>query len=154
MRRIVLLLVSALLAAGCAEYRQITIENGALAGFRFNGTSSATIELEADVYNPTPHVIFLDEVDAVLFREGKEFARFALEDKPSAAADTGSKVRIPVRASGSDPISIISAGLNLSSWNLDDLVVDGRIVVKSDAGYKKTFRMKKTPVKDILKMIK
>ena len=99
-------------------------------------------------------MIFLDEVDAVLFREGKEFARFALEDKPSAAADTGSKVRIPVRASVSDPISIISAGLNLSSWNLDDLVVDGRIVVKSDAGYKKTFRMKKTPVKDILRMIK
>ena len=133
-----LLLVSALLAAGCAEYRQISVENVALAGFRFNGTSSATIELE---------VIFLDEVDAVLFREGKEFARFALEDKPSAAADTNSKVRIPVRASVSDPISIISAGLNLSSWNLDDLV-------KSDAGYKKTFRMKKTPVKDILRMIK
>ena len=62
------------MAAGCAEYRQISVENVALAGFRFNGTSSATIELEADVYNPTPHVIFLDEVDAVLFREGKEFA--------------------------------------------------------------------------------
>ena len=105
---------------------QISVENVALAGFRFNGTSSATIELEADVYNPTPHVIFLDEVDAVLFREGKEFARFALEDKPSVAADTNSKVRIPVRASVSDPISIISAGLNLSSWNLDDLVESGR----------------------------
>ena len=152
-----LLLVSALLAAGCAEYRQVSVENVALAGFRFNGTSSATIELEADVYNPTPHVIFLDEVDAVLFREGKEFARFALEDKPSANSFPSLKrtaVRIPVRASVSDPISIISAGLNLSSWNLDDLVVDGRIVVKSDAGYKKTFRMKKTPVKDILRMIK
>ena len=149
-----LLLVSALMAAGCAEYRQISVENVALAGFRFNGTSSATIELAADVYNPTPHVIFLDEVDAVLFREGKEFARFALEDKPSVAADTNSKVRIPVRASVMDPISIISAGLNFNSWNLDDLVVDGRIVLRSDAGYKKAFRMKKTPVKDILRMIK
>ena len=149
-----LLLMAALMAAGCAEYRQISVENVVLAGFRFNGTSSATIELEADVYNPTPHVIFLDEVDAVLFREGREFARFALEDTPSAAADTLSKVRIPVRASVMDPISIISAGLNFNSWNLDDLVVDGRIVLRSDAGYKKAFRMKKTPVKDILKMIK
>ena len=154
MRRIVLLLMAALMAAGCAEYRQISVENVALAGFRFNGTSSATIELEADVYNPTPHVIFLDEVDAVLFREGREFARFTLEDTPSAPADTLSKVRIPVRASVMDPISIISAGLNFNSWNLDNLVVDGRIVLRSDAGYKKTLRMKKTPVKDILKMIK
>ena len=149
-----LLLMAALMAAGCAEYRQISVENVALAGFRFNGTSSATIELEADVYNPTPHVIFLDEVDAVLFREGREFARFTLEDTPSAPADTLSKVRIPVRASVMDPISIISAGLNFNSWNLDNLVVDGRIVLRSDAGYKKTLRMKKTPVKDILKMIK
>ena len=154
MRRIVLLLVAALMAAGCAEYRQISVDSVTLAGFRFNGTSSATIDLDADVCNPTAHVVSIDEVDAVLFREGKEFARFTLEDTPSAPADTCSKVRIPVRASVSDPISIISAGLNLSSWNLDDLVVDGRIVVKSDAGYKKTFRMKKTPVKDILRMIK
>lgn len=154
MRRFILLLAAVLMFAGCAEYRQISVDNVSLAGFRFHGTSSATIEIQAEVENPTAHAISVQNVDAVLLRNGREFARFSLEEVPVAAPDTLSVVTVPLRATVSDPISIITAGLDFSSWDLDDFTVNGKITVRSDAGYKKTFRMKKTPARDLLKMIK
>ena len=75
MRRIVLLLSTLLLLTGCAEYRQISVDNVTVGSFRFNGTSSATIVLKALIDNPTGHTITLDTLDAVLFRDGKDFGK-------------------------------------------------------------------------------
>lgn len=154
MRRIVLLLAVVALMTGCTDYRQISVDGVALESFRFNGTSSATIVLIADVDNPTMHTISVEEVDAVLLREGKEFVRFTLEGTPSAGPETDGPVRIPVLASVLDPISIITAGLDLKSWDVDGLTVDGKMVLCSDGKVRKTVRFRKTPVKDIVNSIK
>lgn len=154
MRRIVLLLAAVVMISGCADYRQISVDGVALESFRFNGTSSATIVLVAQVDNPTMHTVSLEEVDAVLLKEGKEFVRFTLDGTPSARPETDGPVRIPVLASVLDPISIITAGLDLKSWNQDDLTVEGKMVLCSDGKFKKTIRFRNTPVKDIVNNIK
>ena len=149
-----LLLAASLLLAGCAGYSEIRVEEVRLGSFRFNGTSSATIGLEATVDNPTRYTIALEEVDAVLLRGGKDFARFSLEGKPSVAPRSTSGVSIPVKASVLDPVGIITSGLDFGSWALDDFAVSGKAVFSADGGMKKTVRMKNVPLKEIVESIK
>lgn len=154
MRRIVLLLSTLLLLTGCAEYRQISVDNVTVGSFRFNGTSSATIVLKALIDNPTGHTITLETLDAVLLREGKDFVKFSLDGAPAAAPRSKDTVDIPIKASVLDPISIITAGLDFKSWNMEDFVVDGKVVVRSDGGFRNTLNMKKTPLEDIVNGLK
>ena len=155
MRRIVLLLAAVvLLLSGCTDYRQIRIDGVTPGSFRFNGTSSATVELKVQVDNPTARTVSVESVDAVLLREGREFVRFSLEDKVLAAPRTESTVSLPVRASVLDPVGIISAGLDFKSWRLEDFVVDGSVVLSLDGKMKKTVRLRKVPLKDIVNALK
>ena len=155
MRRIVLLLAAAvLLLSGCTDYRQIRIDGVTPGSFRFNGTSSATIELKVQVDNPTARTISVESVDAVLLREGKEFVRFTLQEAVHAAPGTESDVLLPVNASVLDPVAIITAGLNFSSWNLDDYIVNGRMTMSADGKMRKTVKLREVPLKDIVNSIK
>ncbi|HIZ85408.1 MAG TPA: LEA type 2 family protein [Candidatus Coprenecus stercoravium] len=154
MRRIVFFAVAVMLLAGCADYRQLRVDDVSIGSLRFNGTSSAVVELKAGVYNPTKYEVSVRELDALLLKEGKEFARFSLEDIPSVAADTQGVVSIPVRASVLDPIAIISSGLNFGSWDMDDFTVDGKIVIAFNGGMKKTVRLNNVPVRDIIQAVK
>ena len=154
MRRFVILLAAAALLTGCAGYNEIRVEGVALGGLRFNGTSSATIELKATVDNPTKYTIAIEEVDAVLMRTGKEFARFSLEDKPAAAPGKKEVVEIPVKASVLDPVAIITSGLNFRSWAIEDFTVEGKIVLSADGGKKRTLHLKKVPLESIVERIK
>lgn len=150
MRRIVLILSVILILAGCSDYRQISINDVTVGSFRFNGTSSATIVLVAKVDNPTGHAVSLEEIDAVVLREGKDFIGLSLEEKASAAPFSSSEISIPVRASVLDPVAIITAGLDFESWDLDNFVVDGKIVLASGGGMKKTLSLKKVPLKQLM----
>ena len=154
MRRFVLLLAAAALLTGCAGYNEIRVEEAGLRSFRFNGTSSATIEINAVVNNPTRYTIAVETVDAVLFRTGKDFVRFSLEDVPSAAPGSVSTVVIPVRASVLDPVGIITAGLDFRSWGIEDFTVSGKVVFSADGRMKKTVRLRKVPLKDIVEKVK
>lgn len=154
MRRIVLFITAVLLLAGCSQYRRISVNDVAVGSFRFNGTSSASIVLTARVDNPTGHTVSLEEVDAVLLREGKSFVNLTLEGPVSAAPASESKVSIPVLASVLDPVAIITAGLNLKSWDMQDFTVDGRIVVSSDGRAKKTLKLNNVPLQDIVGSLK
>lgn len=154
MRRIVLIFSVILMLAGCSGYRQISVDDVTVGSFRFNGTSSATIVLVAKVGNPTRHAVYLEEIDAVVLREGKNFIGLSLEEKVSAAPFSSSEVRIPVRASVLDPVAIITAGLDFDSWDLDNFVVDGKIVLSSGGGMKKTLSLKKVPMKKIMEEMK
>lgn len=153
MRRFVYLFIAAVLLAGCKEYRQISIDNVTVAGFNFQSTSSATVKIKAEVCNPTGRSLSLESVDAVLLREGKDFVYFTLEGTPSVAQDTCSTVIVPVKAKAADPISIITAGLNFSSWNLDDYIVNGKLVFRYGS-MKKTVRIKNIPLKELVNSFK
>lgn len=155
MRRIMLILSAAvMLLTGCTDYRQVRVEEVSLDSFRFKGTSSAVITLEVKVDNPTARTISVESVDAVLLREGKEFVRFTLQEAVHAAPGTESDVLLPVNASVLDPVAIITAGLNFSSWNLEDYVIDGRMTMCADGKMRKTVRLREVPLKDIVNSIK
>ena len=154
MRRFVLLLAAALLVAGCAEYKQIKVDSVSDGSFRFNGTSSAVNELAADVDNPTRHTLYVESVDAVLLREGREFVLFSLQDTVSSGAGTRGVVMIPVKASVVDPISIITSGLDFSTWDMNLFTVEGKVVLKTDSGVKKTLRLRNVQLRELVNMFK
>lgn len=154
MNRFVFFLIAVVLFAGCTDYRQIKVDNVRLERFEFKGTSSALITLKADVANPTGRTLSLETLEATLLRDGKEFAYFTLEDVPSAGPRSDSEILVPVKASVADPIAIIAAGLDMDSWDLDAFVVDGKLVIKSDGGVKKTVRLRKTPLRKLVESFK
>lgn len=154
MRRFVLLISAVLVLGACSDYRKVSVGDVSIAEFRFNGTSSATVKVNAEVDNPTRHNFWVDNMDAVLIKEGRDFASFALEGKPEVGPDTVCVVGIPIRVSVLDPIAVITAGLNLESWNLDEFVVNGKITVRSDCGLKKTIRLNKVPLGALLNAIR
>lgn len=150
MRRIVYAFFAVVLLAGCSGYRQISIDNVAFSGLSFRSTSSAVIKLSADVCNPTDRPLSLESVDAVLLREGKDFVYFTLDGTPSVAQDTCSTVAFSLNAVAADPISILTAGLNFSSWDAGDYMVDGRLTVRY-GNMKKVFRVKKMPLEKFIR---
>ncbi len=154
MKRILFVVMAAVLAAGCSGYRQVRVDDLALGGFEFKGTSSAVIRIDAKVSNPSRHALSLESVDAVLVKEGKDFIAFSLDGCPSAAPCSDTTVVIPIRASVVDPIAIISSGLDFRSWDQDQFLIEGKAVVKADNGIKKTLRFRRMPLKEFLDLIK
>lgn len=150
MRKFVYFFIAVVLLAGCTEYRQISMDNMAVAGFSLSSTSSAAIKFKVDICNPTDRSLSLESLDAVLLREGKDFVYFSLEGRPSVAMDTCCTVAVHVKATAADPISILTAGLDFSSWNLEDYVVDGKLVFRL-GNMKKTVRVKKVPLEEFIK---
>lgn len=154
MRRILLLLASVIiLFTGCTDYSQIKIDGVSMDKVRFNGTASASIVLKVQVDNPTSRTVAVESVDAVLLREGREFARFSLDDR-AVALPGRSEASLPVRASVVDPVGIITAGLNFKSWDMDNFTVDGRLVLSLDGKMKKKVKLRNVPLKDIVNSIK
>ena len=104
--------------------------------------------------NPTRHTLYVESVDAVLLREGREFVLFSLQDTVSSGAGTRGVVMIPVKASVVDPISIITSGLDFSTWDMNLFTVEGKVVLKTDSGVKKTLRLRNVQLRELVNMFK
>lgn len=154
MKRFIWLLLFTFLLWGCNDYRQIEVEHITLNSMRFVNTTTAAINLEADVKNPTKRAVSLENLNAVLFKEGKKFAKFCLTDNFVATPGENIAVPINIEAKVLDHIALISTGLNLKSWNLDNFTVSGKFTVKMDGVPKKRIKFKNKPLKSILGIIK
>lgn len=154
MKRFTGLLLSVVLLWGCSDYRRIEVGNITLDSVRFINTATAAISLKADVKNPAKKAVVLENFDAVLFKEGKEFAQFCLADTSVAAPGENLAVPVKVEAKVLDHIALISTGLNLKSWNLDNFTVSGKFTVKMDGVPKKRIKFRNRPLKSIFGIIK
>ena len=139
--------------AGCTDYRQIKVGGIGLAGFDFTGTSSAVLKVKAEVDNPTGKPLMLESVDAVLVKDGRDFAMFTLSEPVTSESYSDSVIVVPVKVSVVDPIAIIASGLDFSSWDLDELTVNGKMVFRYGKSVKKTLSLHKKPVRDLIEII-
>lgn len=154
MRKIIpLLLAVFLLAAGCTDYRKISVEDVSVSSFRFKSTSTAEIVLDVLVDNPTRRTVSLETGDLVLYKEGKDFVLFELDGVPSAPPETRGVVKFLVRARVVDPLAAIAAGLNFRTWHKEDFTLNGKIMVKMEGAGKKTVRLKNIPLERVIKYI-
>ncbi len=155
MKRIIfLIIIFSTLLTGCTQYRKVQIENVALKSFQFKATSSARIVSVIEVENPTKYTIELKDMDAKLLKEGKVFASFTLVETSSVQPFSDTKVEVTIDAKVTDPLAVITTGLDFKNWTTEDFCIEGKMVLATDGKSKKTVKLKQTPLDTVLSYFK
>lgn len=150
MRRFLFLAISMLLLVSCNDYRKIEVSNVSINSVKIKSTSKATLEVKAEVKNPTKKCISLLNAEGMLLKENKDFILFSLADTVTLAPGADMTLIIPVDGKVVDPIGILSSGLDFKSWNKDNFSVEAYFTVKMGKCPKQRVKINNTPVRTIL----
>lgn len=151
MRRYLLLgAIMVALLTNCSKFYAIEMGGATLKGFKLTGTSSAEIELEVSVDNPSGRAIYLDGVDGFLKKEGINFAQLSLVEADTIAARQVSVNSVKFKIDIVDPLSLLSMGLNLSKWDYSDFTLDVRGVVRTTKGGRRVVKFKGLPIDRVI----
>lgn len=147
----IILLFAVLLLSGCNQYKDVRIESVKVTSVNFKKTTSATVELDVLADNPTKRTLSLPVFEGMLMKEDKEFATFQLSNEPSLAPETEGHFAVKIDLSISDPISLLTVGLNILSWSVDDFKLNGKVTIQSSTGGRKSFKFKNMPLSKVIK---
>jgi hypothetical protein len=152
MKRFIFLLIATLFLLGsCQVYQNIDVKSVTVSNIDFVSTTSANISLVAEINNPNDVAILLNSFDGTVLKEYKAFATLALVSPSSIEANTQKKVNISINAHIVDPLSLLSGGLNISTWDVDNFRLTAKLTVGTDKGGKRVFKVKEIPIKNIIK---
>ncbi len=149
-RLLFLTLLSALLFAGCGNFRDIDIKQVKLQKFNLVSTSRADVTFDYLIDNPTNASLIISAADGFITKKGVRFAQLGLMQSDTIAPRSLTYSSLVIKIDLLDPISLLSMGLNISSWREQDFNLDARITVKTSSGYKKTLRFKNTPLNHLV----
>lgn len=154
MKKLLLILVAlSCLLSGCANYRQISLEDVQLGKIKMAGMTKADIGLKLLVNNPTRATFTVEDISGMVYKEGVEFARISMFDPFQVAPGTPSATDAILRLEISDPVSALVMGLDFGSWKMEQFTVDAQVQVKGK-GLKKNFTFKDKPLKELVEDLK
>ncbi len=152
-RLLVSLLFVSLLFTSCTKLGQVQIKEVSVKSFKLINTSSADVEVQFVVDNPTNKELYLNSADGILKRSGVNFAMVSLGRCDTVAANSISVNNLVFRLDILDPLSLLSMGLNLSQWKYTDFKVDARAVIKPSIGRKRVVKIKDMPLETLSKRL-
>ncbi len=152
-RLLVSLLFISLLFTSCSKLGQVEIKELNVKSFRLINTSSAHVEVEFIIHNPTNKELLLCNADGVLKRGEVNFALVSLQHCDTVAANRVSVNTLVFKLDLLDPISLLSMGLNLSQWKFSDFRVDARAFIKPLPGRKRVIKIKNIPLENLSKRL-
>ena len=150
-----ILLAAASILAGCANYKQIRVEDINVGKLKMVALNAAQVDVDLEVYNPTKATFELAGVDISVVKEGAEFAKInqVEGEKVLVAPGNPSKATVVLRADITDPMQVLATGLNPQNWNLDLFRANGAIWVKKGKMTKK-IKVEDMPLKDLVDFLK
>ena len=148
--KILYLLMIGILFAGCAQYKEIEIEDVRISKVNMHSAKEIDLQFSVEVENPSGTPFKLQSIDGVLYRNGAEFAKLILLEEVTAPARFTGDVEANCRLALSNPMAALALGLNMASLNNDTFTVDFVATVKGGA-LKKNFRYKDVPLSQIIK---
>lgn len=152
-RLLVFLLFAALLSTSCTKLGEVKIREINVKSFQLINTSTANIEVEFIIHNPTDKDLFLCNVDGVLRRGEVNFAVVSLLRCDTVTANRISVNSLVFKLDIVDPLSLLSMGLNLSQWKYSDFNVDVRAVIRPSKGRRRVIKMKDMPLDNLAKRL-
>ncbi len=147
------LVVIALVSFGCAKIREVKITNLSLKKFELISTSTAIMEIQYNVENPSGRTFILSSADGLLKKNGMNFAQATLMQADTVTARGATNGVIKFRIDVLDPLALLSMGLNMSKWDCEDLKVDARAVIKSPGRGRRVIKYKDIPVESLAKRL-
>lgn len=152
-RLLVSLLFASLLFTSCTKLGQVQIKEINVKSFKLVNTSTADIEVELIIHNPTDKDLFLCNADGLLKRGQVNFATVSLLRCDTVVANRISVNRMSFRMDIVDPLSLLSMGLNFSQWKYSDFNVDLRAVIRPSKGRKRVIKIKDIPLENLAKRL-
>lgn len=149
-RLLFLTLFPIVLLASCTNFSEVDIKNIKLHEFNLVNTSRANVSFEYLIDNPTNSTLTVTSADGFITKNGVNFAQLGLLKADTIAPRTVSSSVVAIQVNLLDPISLLSMGLNVSSWRVQDFNLDARITVKTSSGYKKIFKFKNVPLEHLV----
>ena len=139
--------------SGCSGLSDIDIKEVHFRGYTFLNTSSANVEFECVVYNPTPKRIILENLEGIVKKEGINFGRVSLVESDTVAANGISNNRVVLKVEIQNTLSVLSMGLNISSWKASEFKADLLVVVRREKGVKRVIKRKDVPLEDLIERL-
>lgn len=149
MRRILLFFILCVtLVSGCSPARHIEIGKIGISEFRMESSTRANVILNIALENKAEYPISLTYLEATIKKDMDLFATVALTDTVDVQPSVRGDVKVPVEISLCDPIALLSMGLNMRSWDIDDFIVYGKISLRGKG--KSTHKFKDIPLRTLL----
>lgn len=152
-RLLVLLAFLPLVLNSCSKLGEVEVRELELKSFQLLSTTSANIEVEYVIHNPTSKKLMLDNVNGFLKKGDVNFAQVTLIEADTVAAKRVSINRLVFKLDIQDPLSLLSMGLNISKWHYSDFTVDARAVVKTSGGGRRIIKFKDMSMENLLKRL-
>lgn len=139
--------------SSCSKLGEVEVRELELKSFQLLSTTSANIEVEYVIHNPTSKKLMLDNVNGFLKKGDVNFAQVTLIEADTVAAKRVSINRLVFKLDIQDPLSLLSMGLNISKWHYSDFTVDARAVVKTSGGGRRVIKFKDMSMENLLKRL-
>ena len=146
-------LLTIILLPGCSGLSDIDVREVNLVDAKFSNTTSADLVFECVVNNPTNRRIIIEDAIGVLRKSDIVFANIRLVGADTVAANALSTNKLMLKVSLEDPLSILSMGLNISTWNMSEFKADLRSTIRREGRAKHVFRRKNIPIESLLERI-
>jgi len=145
-RSLFLAILVILATVSCTNYSNVDVKYVKLNSFKLVSTSKASIEFDYTVDNPTGSSIVISTADGIITKKGVDFAQLELMKSDTIPPRTLKSGKINIDITLLDPISLLSMGLNIASWRVEDFNVNAKVVIKTSSSHRKTLRFKNVPL--------
>ena len=145
----IILLLAAFLLQGCANYRQIELVDVEFGKVKMTAFTKAQVQVNLKIENPTGRTFFITSMDGVVKGAGSEFAKFTLAHEVAVTPGKPASVPAIISAEVTDPLALLSSGLNAGALKNGNFTVDAAVQVRKGMA-KKWFRVKDIPLKELL----
>lgn len=114
-------------------------------------STKANIVFDFTVSNMAQYPIDLVFMDATIKKDMDLFANINLKDTVSVKALATESVKIPIEITLCDPMSLLSMGLNVKNWDINEFIVTGKVTLAGNKGSKYSHKIKEMPLSTLLK---
>ena len=152
---ILVLLAAASILVGCANYKQVRIEDINVGKLKMVALNAAQVDIGLEVFNPTKATFELAGVDIAVAKEGVEFMKITQVqgEKVFVAPGNPSEATLVLRAEVTDPMQVLVTGLNPQNWDLELFTANGAIWIKKGKITRKIM-VEDMPLKDLVDFMK
>ena len=148
LRKILLLLVTVLLAAGCGKIGDIHLTGYKVAAISPVGLRGLDVALNLGIDNPAMQFTVCD-ITAEVFRDGRSVGIYTSADPVTVKARTVGTYRLDGRIQLSDGVSLMQVLGYVSKFEVDRYTLSYGATVKLKSGARVKLQKKNVPLKEL-----
>ena len=146
------LLLSTLLLQGCSSYKHISLEEVEFGKMKITALTKGKVNLTLKVNNPTRSTFKVTSIDGYLENGAIEFAKVSLPEEFSVKPGTPAIAVVQLDVEVSDPLALLTSGLNLNSLKTENFTVDAYVTIKK-GGISKRLKIKDVPLRQLMEKL-